>query len=58
MDVAMVWKESIIAPMAKVPSPKGLNVYWPVALTSLVMKELEKIVKRILVMSQSVTDPL
>lgn len=54
----MVWKESIIAPMAKVPSPKGLNDYWPATLTSLVVKELEKIVKRILVMSQSVTDPL
>lgn len=55
----MLWKGSIIVPVAKVPSPKGLNDYCPVALTSLAMKGLEKIIKRSLVaMSQSVIDPL
>lgn len=44
--VPMIWKESIVVPVAKVSSPKGLNDYRPVALTSLVMKGFEQIVKR------------
>lgn len=59
MDVPALWKESIIVPVAKIPSPKGLNDYRPVALTSLVMKGLEKIVKKsLLAMSQNIIDPL
>lgn len=56
MDSLMLWKESIIVPLAKVPSSKGLSNYRPVALTSLVIEGLEKNVKRsLLAMSQSET---
>ena len=41
-----VWKESVVVPVAKVPSPKVLNDYCPMALTSLVMEGFEHIVKR------------
>lgn len=45
--------------MAKVPSLKGLNDYCHVALTNIVMKELEKIMMRsLLAVSQSVIGPL
>ena len=59
MNAPLVWKESVIVPVAKIPSPKELNDFRPVALTSLVMKGFEKIVKRSLLgMSQSIIDPL
>jgi hypothetical protein len=44
-----VWKTSIIVPIAKKPSPKEPNDYRPVALTSVVMKSMEKIVLRHLI---------
>ena len=54
-----VWKESLVVPVANVPSPKMLNDYRPVALTSPVMKGFERIVKRsLLCMTQGRIDPL
>lgn len=44
--VPTLWKESIIVPVPKVPSPENLNYYCPVALTSVVMKSFEHIVKK------------
>lgn len=43
--VPHLWKESIIVPMPKNNVPKSLNEYRPVALTSLIMKIFERIVK-------------
>lgn len=55
----MIWKESIIVPVAKVQSPQVLNDYHLVALTSLVMKAFERIEKgSLLSVSQSVIDTL
>ena len=46
-----------MVPVAKVPSPKVLDDYRPVALTSLLMKGFERIVKRsLLVMTQGRID--
>ena len=57
--VPKLWKESIVVPVAKVPKPKELKDYRPVALTSLVMKGFEKIVKKsLLTMTQDKIDPL
>lgn len=46
--VPSLWKDSIIVPVPKSASPKSLNGFRPVALTSLVMKSFEKIVKETL----------
>ena len=46
--VPKAWKESIIVPVAKGNSVNTLNDFRPVALTSLVMKSFERIVKRLL----------
>lgn len=54
--VPRLWKESIVVPVAKVPSPKVLNDYGPVVVISLVMKGFQKIAKRSLL--ASVIDPL
>lgn len=43
--VPEVWKYSIIAPVSKSNTPKALHDFRPAALTSLVMKSFEKIVK-------------
>lgn len=43
--VPKIWKHSTIVPIAKCNRPKTLNDFRPVALTSLVMKVLEKIIK-------------
>ncbi len=52
-------KKSIIVPVAKTRSPQELNDFRPVALTSLVMKCLEKVVKdEILQQSKDSLDPL
>lgn len=57
--VPSLWKESIIVPVAKVSSPKTLNDYRPVALTSVVMKSFEHMVKKsLLSMTQTIIDPL
>ncbi len=41
-----LWKQSTIVPVAKNSHPKTLNDYRPIALTSLVMKSFEKLIKR------------
>jgi hypothetical protein len=48
--VPKAWKESIIVPVAKSNTTKSLNDFRPVALTSLVMKSFEKIVKCLLLL--------
>lgn len=48
-QVPRLWKQSTIVPVAKNKSPKGICDFRPVALTSLVMKAFEKLIKRELV---------
>lgn len=43
--IPQIWKSSTIIPLAKLNKPKELKDFRPVALTSLVMKILEKILK-------------
>ena len=58
-SVPKVWKHATIIPVAKTKSPKVLNDFRPVALTSLVMKTFEKIVKQdILRQTEGLLDPL
>jgi len=53
------WKHSIIVPIAKCCPPKSLNDFRPVALTSLVMKSFEKIIKEaVLLQVGDQLDPL
>ena len=57
--IPTVWKTSSVIPIPKPNHPKQLNDYRPVALTSLVMKTLEKLVKSlILPITESQLDPL
>ncbi len=57
--VPEIWTKSIIVPVAKTKFPQELNDFRPVALTSLVMKCLEKVVKdEILQQSKDSLDPL
>ena len=44
--IASLWKTSTIIPVAKKPSPKEMNDYRPVALTSIAFKCAEKIIMR------------
>ena len=58
-SIPTVWKTSTVIPIPKTNNPKQLNDYRPVALTSLVMKTLEKLVKSlILPIIESQLDPL
>ena len=58
-SVPRLWKDSIIVPVPKIRAPKTLNDFRPVALTSLVMKSFERIIKaEILSATQSRLDPL
>jgi len=57
--VPHLWKESVIVPVPKINVPKSLNDFRPVALTSLIMKSFEKIIKQeIIAMTKSQLDPL
>ena len=57
--VPFLWKMPTIIPVVKNSAPKQLNDLCPVALTSLVMKTLEKIVRSfILSVVQPTLDPL
>ena len=57
--VPLLWKQSTVVPVAKISNPKTLNDFRPVALTSLIMKQFEKLVKRELVAkTESLLDPL
>ena len=54
-----LWKQSTIVPVAKSSNPKSLNDFRPVALTSLIMKQFEKLVKSELVAkTEHLLDPL
>ena len=57
--IPTIWKTSEIIPIAKKPSPSCLNDYRPVALTPILMKCFEKVIKHILSdQIKSFTDPL
>lgn len=57
--VPKIWKHSTVEPMAKTSHPKTLNDFRPIALTSLVMKCFEKLVKRVfLIKTENHLDPL
>lgn len=57
--VPQLWKHSTIIPIPKKTKPKTLNDLRPVALTSLVMKAMEKIIKQhIIRATDSLMDPL
>lgn len=57
--VPSIWKLSTVVPVAKNNNPKTLNDFRPVALTSLIMKQFEKLVKQELVSkTESLIDPL
>ena len=57
--VPSLWKRSTVVPVAKSNNPKTLNNFRPMALTSLVMKQFEKLVKSELVSrTGGLLDPL
>jgi hypothetical protein len=57
--VPKIWKTSTIVPVAKKPAAKEHNDFRPVALTSCVMKSMERLVlKRLLVQVKDRMDPL
>ena len=57
--VPTIWKTSTIIPIQKKTNPKELNDFRPVALTSLVMKTLEKIIKSLIMSAtEQKLDPL
>ena len=47
-SIPTVWKTSTVIPIPKTNNPKQINDFRPVALTSLVMKTLEKLVKSLI----------
>ncbi len=54
-----LWKQSTIVPAAKSKHPKSLNDFRPIALTSLVMKSFEKLIKaELLKTTEHLLDPL
>lgn len=58
-QLPMIWKSSTIIPIPKVKNPRELNQFRPVALTSLVVKNLEKILKEeVLSLVEGKLDPL
>lgn len=57
--VPRLWKDAIVVPIAKKRNSSSLGDYRPVALTSLIMKSFEKIVrKEILTLTQPALDPM
>ena len=57
--VPKLWKHSTIVPVAKIKKPSSLNNFRPVALASLVMKTLEKLIKNeISLQVEELLDPL
>lgn len=58
-QILSLWKTSTIIPFPKSKNPKGLNKYRPVALSPLVMKCFEKILKnKIISLIDGKLDPL
>lgn len=57
--IPLTWKESVIVPVAKVKATKEPNDFRPVALTSLIMKSFERLVKTFLTTAvQEKLDPM
>ena len=57
--IPKIWKTAEIVPIAKKDQPKVLNDYRPIALTPIVMKCFEKIIKnRLLLQVKTYQDPL
>ncbi len=57
--VPSTWKQSVVVPIAKTNNPTTLNDFRPVALTSMVMKQFEKLVKaEIITKTEHLLDPL
>lgn len=57
--IPTVWKTSTVIPIRKTNNLKQLNDYGPVALTSLAMKTMEKLIKSLIVpITESQLDPL
>lgn len=57
--IPVVWKHSIVVPVAKCSNPKALNDFRPVALTILVMKVFVKVMKQVIqVQVQRSLDPM
>lgn len=57
--VPRVWKDAVVIPVPKISSPKTLNDFRPIALTSIVMKAFEKLVKsEILKSTEQDLDPM
>lgn len=57
--VPVIWKTSTIVPVAKFSRPLILNDFRPIALTSLVMKSFERLVKKHIVSEiEHLIDPL
>lgn len=57
--VPSIWKTSTIIPVPKIPRPSEPNDFRPIALTSLVMKCFERLVKRYLIsQTQHLLDPM
>ena len=46
-QIPAIWKTSTVIPVPKITNPRQLNDFRPVALTSLIMKILEKILKNL-----------
>lgn len=58
-SVPLLWKSAIISPVPKISKPKDLNDYRPIALTPIIMKCFERVVKGILMEeTKAFTDPL
>lgn len=57
--VPSMWKQATVVPVATINKPTTLNDFRPVALTSTVMKQFEKLVKtEILAKTKHLLDPL
>ncbi|KAF7640904.1 hypothetical protein LDENG_00006430, partial [Lucifuga dentata] len=57
-QIPLIWKTSSIIPVPKMTRPTKLNDFRPVALTSLIMKIFEKIIKNIMSTVGGNLDPL
>ncbi len=57
--VPKVWKDTVVVPIPKSNGPKTLNDFRPVALTSILMKNFEKLVRsEILKITEHALDPM
>ncbi|KAK0134267.1 hypothetical protein N1851_030177 [Merluccius polli] len=58
LSLPSLWKQSVVVPVAKISRPQTLNDFRPVALTSLIAKSFEKLIKaELLVKVEPLLDP-